>query len=117
VISGVATFGFWAETVEHKCEGMVSANDLAEFDDFVFNEGEYALVGRHGPAFCDGGQSKGTGGCRKPYQAPDRLYAGGAPQTGRKKRSLSFDNSHLSKPRDKKETYKDKKKNIKHKKR
>jgi len=38
VISGVATFGFWAETVEHKCEGMVSANDLAEFDDFVFNE-------------------------------------------------------------------------------
>src|SRR5205823_1805390 len=45
VISGVATFGFWAETVEHKCEGMVSVTDLAGFDDFVFNEGEYALVG------------------------------------------------------------------------
>ena len=34
VISGVATFGFWAETVAHKCEGMVSINDLSEFDDF-----------------------------------------------------------------------------------
>ncbi len=46
VISGVATFGFWAETVEHKCEGMVSVSDLSEFDDFEFREGEYALVGR-----------------------------------------------------------------------
>jgi ribonuclease R len=46
VISGVSTFGFWAETVEHKCEGMVSAHDLAEFDDFEFKESEYALVGR-----------------------------------------------------------------------
>lgn len=47
VISGVATFGFWAETVEHKCEGMVSITDLAELDDFSFIEAEYALVGRH----------------------------------------------------------------------
>jgi ribonuclease R len=46
VISGVATFGFWAETVEHKCEGMVSVNDLADFDYFEFRESEYALVGR-----------------------------------------------------------------------
>jgi ribonuclease R len=46
VISGVATFGFWAETVEHKCEGMVSVNDLMEFDDFEYRETEYALVGR-----------------------------------------------------------------------
>ncbi len=46
VISGVAAFGFWAETVAHKCEGMVSITDLAEIDDFEFNEGEYALVGR-----------------------------------------------------------------------
>jgi len=46
IISGVATFGFWAETVEHKCEGMVSIADLAEFDDFEFIESEYALVGR-----------------------------------------------------------------------
>ncbi len=46
VISGVATFGFWAETVEHKCEGMVSMTDLNDLDNFVFNEGEYALIGR-----------------------------------------------------------------------
>ena len=45
IISGVASFGFWAETVAHKCEGMVSITDLAEFDDFEFKEGEYALVG------------------------------------------------------------------------
>lgn len=47
VISGVASFGFWAETVEHKCEGMVSITDLAEIDEFELPEGEYALVGRH----------------------------------------------------------------------
>lgn len=46
VISGVSNFGFWAETVEHKCEGMVSVGDLSDFDDFEFKEGEYALVGR-----------------------------------------------------------------------
>ncbi len=45
VISGVASFGFWAETVEHKCEGMVSVSDLAEFDNFELRDGEYALVG------------------------------------------------------------------------
>lgn len=47
VISGVTTFGFWAETVAHKCEGMISIHDLAEIDDFTFIEEEYALVGRH----------------------------------------------------------------------
>jgi ribonuclease R len=46
VISGVATFGFWAETVAHKCEGMVSITDLADVDQFEFIEGEYALAGR-----------------------------------------------------------------------
>ena len=45
VISGVSTYGFWAETVAHKCEGMVSISELSEFDDFEFKEGEYALVG------------------------------------------------------------------------
>ena len=47
VISGVAAFGFWAETVEHKCEGMVGMTELAEFDEFNLLEGEYTLVGRH----------------------------------------------------------------------
>lgn len=47
VISGISQYGFWAETVAHKCEGMVSANDLSAVDDFTFLEEEYALVGRH----------------------------------------------------------------------
>ncbi|GGA82654.1 ribonuclease R [Puia dinghuensis] len=46
VISGVASFGFWVETVEHKCEGLVSINSLLEYDDFRHIESDYALVGR-----------------------------------------------------------------------
>ena len=45
VISGVSAFGFWVETVEHKCEGLVSVRDLSEYDDFRLNETDYALVG------------------------------------------------------------------------
>jgi len=47
VVSGTASFGFWAETVEHKCEGMVSITDLSQYDDFELLEHEYALVGRN----------------------------------------------------------------------
>ncbi len=46
VISGVATFGFWAETVEHKCEGLVSVSTLSQYDDFKYIETDYSLVGR-----------------------------------------------------------------------
>lgn len=46
VISGVSAFGFWAETVEHKCEGMVSIASLAAFDDFRLIESDFSLVGR-----------------------------------------------------------------------
>ncbi|MEO6833352.1 MAG: ribonuclease R, partial [Chitinophagaceae bacterium] len=46
VISGVAAFGFWAETVAQKCEGMIGMADLQHFDDFVFMENEYCLVGQ-----------------------------------------------------------------------
>lgn len=46
VISGVASFGFWAETVDHKCEGLVSATSLLDYDDFVYYESEYALIGK-----------------------------------------------------------------------
>ena len=46
VISGVASFGFWVETVEQKCEGLVSINSLLEYDDFRHVESEYSLVGR-----------------------------------------------------------------------
>jgi len=45
VISGVASFGFWVETVEHKCEGLVSITSLAEFDDFRHVEEDYSLQG------------------------------------------------------------------------
>jgi ribonuclease R len=46
VVSGVSHFGFWVETVAHKCEGLVSIRDLNLFDDFLHNEADYALVGR-----------------------------------------------------------------------
>lgn len=45
VISGVASFGFWVETIEHKCEGMVSITSLAEYDEFRLVESDYSLVG------------------------------------------------------------------------
>ncbi|MEO7800676.1 MAG: ribonuclease R, partial [Ginsengibacter sp.] len=45
VISGVSSFGFWVETVLHKCEGLVSAKDLSGYDDFRLDETDYALVG------------------------------------------------------------------------
>jgi ribonuclease R len=55
VISGVASFGFWVETIEHKCEGLVSINSLLEYDDFRSIEGEYSLVGlRSGRKFMMG---------------------------------------------------------------
>jgi ribonuclease R len=55
VVSGVAAFGFWVETVEHKCEGLVSINTLMEFDDFRHVESDYALVGlRSGRRFMIG---------------------------------------------------------------
>jgi ribonuclease R len=46
VISGVAAFGFWAQTIPHKCEGLISLNNLLDLDEFKFVEEEYALVGK-----------------------------------------------------------------------
>ncbi|MEP6465107.1 MAG: ribonuclease R [Parafilimonas sp.] len=46
VISGVARLGFWAETVAHKCEGLVSINDLNDYDEFRLIEADYSLVGK-----------------------------------------------------------------------
>ncbi|MEI8110926.1 MAG: ribonuclease R [Chitinophagia bacterium] len=46
VISGVASFGFWVETVEHKCEGLVNIVSLTDYDDFRLVEADYSLVGR-----------------------------------------------------------------------
>ena len=46
VISGVAAFGLFVETIAHKCEGLVSIVGLSDYDDFRIVEGEYSLVGR-----------------------------------------------------------------------
>jgi ribonuclease R len=46
VVSGVTSFGFFVETVDHKCEGLVSIISLSDFDDFRLVESEYSLVGR-----------------------------------------------------------------------
>jgi ribonuclease R len=46
VVSGVTAFGVFVETVEHKCEGLIGMLELSQYDDFVFMENEYALVGR-----------------------------------------------------------------------
>ena len=46
IVSGVAHFGFWVETIEHKCEGLVSITDLSDYDDFRLIESDYALVGK-----------------------------------------------------------------------
>jgi ribonuclease R len=52
VVSGVASFGFFVETVDHKCEGLVSIVSLSDFDDFRLIESDYSLVGkRSGRAF------------------------------------------------------------------
>ncbi|MCC6634940.1 MAG: ribonuclease R, partial [Chitinophagaceae bacterium] len=44
--SGVASFGFWVETLAHKCEGMVSIVSLSDYDDFKFVETDFCLVGK-----------------------------------------------------------------------
>jgi ribonuclease R len=55
VISGVSSFGFWVETVEHKCEGLVSITTLSRIDDFRLVETSYSLVGlRSGRKFSMG---------------------------------------------------------------
>jgi ribonuclease R len=46
VISGVASFGLFVETLAHKCEGLVSIISLSDFDDFRVVEGDYSLVGK-----------------------------------------------------------------------
>jgi ribonuclease R len=47
VISGVSRYGFWAETLDAKCEGMVTVSGLSDIDEFTYSESEYALAGKH----------------------------------------------------------------------
>lgn len=44
VVSGVAYFGFWVETVDTKCEGLVSLHNMNTREEFQYDEAEYALV-------------------------------------------------------------------------
>ena len=46
VVSGVASFGFWVETIAHKCEGLVSLLSLMDFDEFRYMEEDYCLIGK-----------------------------------------------------------------------
>lgn len=46
IISGVSKHGFWAETVDHLCEGMVSIVMLSSYDSFEHSESDYALIGK-----------------------------------------------------------------------
>ena len=45
VISGVSHFGFWAETVAHKCEGLVGIQELSAYDNFQHDAVDYQLIG------------------------------------------------------------------------
>lgn len=47
VISGVASFGIFAETIAHKCEGMISMSGLSDYDDFSYVQNDYCIVGNH----------------------------------------------------------------------
>lgn len=52
VISGVASFGIFAETIAHKCEGMISMSGLSDYDDFSYIQNEYSIMGnRSGKTF------------------------------------------------------------------
>ncbi|MDI9358192.1 MAG: ribonuclease R [Phycisphaerales bacterium] len=46
VISGVTSFGFWVETVQEKCEGLVTIQSLFDYDDFTYVESEFCLYGK-----------------------------------------------------------------------
>lgn len=47
IISGVSHFGIFVETIEHKCEGLISVNSLLDIDQFQYSESELLLKGKH----------------------------------------------------------------------
>jgi ribonuclease R len=90
VVSGVASFGFWVETVEHKCEGLVSLYSLSELDDFRYIEEDYCLVGkRSGKTFRIGEKVriKVIAANLEKRQLDYELVVPNALQTGREERS------------------------------
>ncbi len=51
VISGVANFGFWVETIEQKCEGLVSMRDSFPDQDMTFVPEAYMIKSDDGETF------------------------------------------------------------------
>jgi ribonuclease R len=47
IITGVAHFGFWVETIAHKCEGLISFTHLSDIDIFKHEPENYCVVGQH----------------------------------------------------------------------
>lgn len=47
LVSGVAGFGIWVETIAHKCEGMIPTSTLIDIDRFEFSEADYTLTGQN----------------------------------------------------------------------
>lgn len=59
IISGVAAFGFWAETIEQKCEGFIPIQEIMPLDEYEMIESLYALRGRyHGKMYQIGDKVK-----------------------------------------------------------
>lgn len=46
IISGVTSFGFFVETCNEHCEGLVNMQGLQSYDDFRLVESSYSLVGK-----------------------------------------------------------------------
>ncbi len=47
VISGVAAHGFWAQTIEQKCEGFIALSSLNINEEFKFISEEFAIISRN----------------------------------------------------------------------
>ncbi|MBL7767250.1 MAG: ribonuclease R [Chitinophagaceae bacterium] len=46
VVTGVSNFGFWAATVEHRCEGLIQLQNMSSRDEFIYDERQFALIGK-----------------------------------------------------------------------
>lgn len=46
VISGVAKHGFWAQTIEYRCEGFVPLSSISLDEEFQFVSEEFLLIGK-----------------------------------------------------------------------
>ncbi len=51
VISGVASFGFWVETIEQKCEGLVSLRDSFAHQEMTYVPETYLIKSDDGTTY------------------------------------------------------------------